>query len=310
MSRRGIKAKASLWVLTLILAALWGGAAYAQTAVTLFDLGVGVRPLGMGGAFVALADDEYAALYNPAGLAYLAGLSISSTYERRFGASNYFDAVGGFPRFGGGLSLFSFGSVEGRNEQDQPTGSFGYLQLGLAAAGGLALSDLPLGFTGGFQNVAMGAQLKFLGISTVEEGSGMGAALTWGLLLRMERPLALPIEEIRLGTTLENLPGLGTSWPLRWVVGLAIRPISEIAVALDFALPFEFHFGGEFRVPIPAPLPVPPEIALRAGLFMQGGVFSFTAGIGLGVGSFRFDYAFVSHPQLPGSHRLALAWHF
>jgi hypothetical protein len=264
----------------------------------------------MGGAFVALADDEYAALYNPAGLAYLADVRISSTYERRFGASNYLDAVGGAPRFGGGLFLFSFGNVAERNEQDQVTGSFGYLQLGLAAAGGLALSDLPVGFTRGLSNVAVGGRLKFLGISTVEGGSGMGAALTWGFLLRAERPLSLPIEEVRLGTTFENLPGFGTPWPLRWALGLAVRPITEISVALDFAVPFEFHLGGEFRVPLPDSLPALREIALRAGLFTRGGVFSFTAGLGLEISSFRFDYAFVSHPQLPGSHRLALAWRF
>lgn len=295
-----------LWAFIVLFAILWGHGAHAQPAATLFDLGAGVRPLGMGGAFVALADDEQAALYNPAGLAYLAGVRISSTYERRFGASNYLDAVGGAPRFGGGLFLFSFGAVEGRNEQDQVTGSLGYLQLGLAAAGGVALRDLPLGFTRGLGNVAVGGQLKLLGISTVEGGSGIGAALAWGALLRADRPLSLPIEELRLGTTLENLPGFGTPWPLRWALGLAVRPITEISVALDVALPFEFHLGSEVRVPLRAG----PAIAVRAGLFTRGGVFGFTAGLGLGIGAFRFDYAFVSHPQLPGSHRLALAWRF
>jgi hypothetical protein len=36
----------------------------------------GVRPLGMGGAFTALADDENALYYNPAGLTAIDGLDL------------------------------------------------------------------------------------------------------------------------------------------------------------------------------------------------------------------------------------------
>ena len=42
---------------------LWAGGAGAAFN----DIGVGARPLGMGGAFVALADDGNAANYNVAG---------------------------------------------------------------------------------------------------------------------------------------------------------------------------------------------------------------------------------------------------
>ena len=45
------------------------------------DIGVGARPLGLGGAFVALADDGNAASYNSAGLS----LMISCTLRMLMG---------------------------------------------------------------------------------------------------------------------------------------------------------------------------------------------------------------------------------
>ncbi len=54
------------------------------------DIGVGARPLGLGGAFVALADDSNAAKYNAAGLAYIEDIHIGATYAQRFsGLVNY-----------------------------------------------------------------------------------------------------------------------------------------------------------------------------------------------------------------------------
>jgi hypothetical protein len=90
-------------------------------------------------------------------------------------------------------------------------------------------------------------------------------------------------------------------------VGLAVRPLSELLVALDLGWPFAFHLGTEFKLPLPPPVP---ETALRAGLFVRGGILSFTLGLGIAWGPLALNYAFMSHPQLPGSHRLALTWRF
>jgi len=295
----------------LILAVVLGGVGARAETFTLFDFGAGVRPLAMGGAFVALADDESATLYNPAGLAYLAAPQISSLYARRFGASNYLSALGALPHLGGGLALFSLGPIEQRNEQDEVVGSVGYLQVGLLGAGGLSLGDLPLGASEGLRAVAMGARAGLVGVSTAEGGSGMGFSLSWGLLLRLEQLLSLPMEGLRLGFALDNAPGLGAAGPLRGTLGLAVRPVSLLWLALDVSFPLELHVGAELNIPFPeGAFPVSPGLAVRLGFFTQKGVFSFTTGIGVGIGAFRFDYAFISHPQLPGSHRLAVTWRF
>ncbi len=54
------------------------------------DIGIGARPLGMGGAFVAVSDDVNAAVHNPAGLGYIPVAGAGFTHVRMFsGVVNY-----------------------------------------------------------------------------------------------------------------------------------------------------------------------------------------------------------------------------
>jgi hypothetical protein len=52
------------------------------------DIGISARPLGMGGAFTAVADDASAAFWNPAGLVQLGHLEVSSMYLNYAGIDN------------------------------------------------------------------------------------------------------------------------------------------------------------------------------------------------------------------------------
>jgi hypothetical protein len=53
------------------------------------DIGYGARPMGMGGAFVALADDANAVLWNPAGLVLLNRTQLTGMYARQMGLVPY-----------------------------------------------------------------------------------------------------------------------------------------------------------------------------------------------------------------------------
>lgn len=289
--------------LGLLILALGGAASLAPSttaAVSVADLQTEVRALGMGGAFVGLADDEGASRYNPAGLAYLNGGRINAHYESQFGTSSAMTLLGALPHFGGSLRFFSIGGVEGRDSDDETTGSFDYTDFALTASNGWALSSLGLGI----DSLAVGSRLK-VDIASTRDGGGIGGGLDLGFLWRSARPSFLPLAEMRAGLALQNAPGTG---PFAFRAGTAFRPISELTIALDFGVPFEFHLGSEFSVAdLPSPLS---RLDLRAGTFMQGDDLSLTFGLGIGVASFRFDYAFASHPVLPSSHRLAIVWTF
>ena len=69
------------------------------------SLGAGARPLGMGGSFVAIADDATAAYWNPAGLGGLNRTEISFMHSSIFGLDSYdfincIQPVGGSGTFG------------------------------------------------------------------------------------------------------------------------------------------------------------------------------------------------------------------
>ncbi len=53
------------------------------------DIGYGARPVGMGGAYVALASDAYAPIWNPACLPYALGWQVSTMYAKQFGIVPY-----------------------------------------------------------------------------------------------------------------------------------------------------------------------------------------------------------------------------
>lgn len=66
-----------IMVILLLLAPVPAYAAFQDT-------GWGARPVGMGGAFTAIADDSNAPLYNPAGLVQVQWNEVSAMYSRLF----------------------------------------------------------------------------------------------------------------------------------------------------------------------------------------------------------------------------------
>ena len=79
------------------------------------DIGIGARPLGMGGAFVAVSDDPNAAVHNPAGLGYMTVAEAGFTHVRMYsGAVNHNYAAIVLPLGVAG----SFGANWGRTSEE------------------------------------------------------------------------------------------------------------------------------------------------------------------------------------------------
>ncbi len=76
---------------------------------------IGARPLGLGGAFVALADDSNAASYNAAGLGYIDTLQVGVTRVQRFNGLITYNAAAGIIPLG---SLGSLGASIGILSED------------------------------------------------------------------------------------------------------------------------------------------------------------------------------------------------
>jgi len=292
----------------------------AQTMVTLFDIGTGVRPLGMGGAFAALADDENALFYNPAGLGFLKEMRFGSFYEPRFGASFGDLALVG-KNFGLGLVFFNLGGIPQRDAHDNPVdeGTFNYGSSGTVGATGVKLEDLPLQL-GLPKGLALGLAAKLYQVSTLEGGNGSGLALDLGFLWAQQEFEIGPLPvELGLGATAENLLSLGVKYKSEsdyvepWKMNLrlgAAATTRDLTLALDLESRGTVHLGAEYRLnEIGLEKFGLGTLALRVGGFIQRGLV-LTLGWGLQFQSFYLDYAFVVYPQAPDTHRLSFAAEF
>jgi long-subunit fatty acid transport protein len=96
MPKPGVCWKRALCVATavlstglLILTGILASEPVSDIPAAFIDIGYGARPMGLGGAFVALADDANAVLWNPAGLAGLARTQMTGMYARQMGLIPY-----------------------------------------------------------------------------------------------------------------------------------------------------------------------------------------------------------------------------
>ena len=261
---------------------------------------MGTRVLGLGGAFVALADDESALFYNPAGLAWNDGLSLLSTYEVRplTGGYGHISAVRG--NLGLGIHYFDFGDVPETDEFGNILGTFSYRNVALVAGAGVSASNLPyLSSMTLAESVAFGLGVKLLNVDTLEPGNGIGFAVDFPFLLRVDSPpFGQPyITQFSFGVQLQNILGMPISyesghsedWEKKVVVGTSVELLQQWIVAIDLASDGNLHLGVEWN-PVSA-------LSVRLGL-KRDGVWTGSMGIGMLFGNLAFDLALVAHPYL------------
>ncbi|MGB9613822.1 MAG: hypothetical protein ACPL4K_06610, partial [Candidatus Margulisiibacteriota bacterium] len=165
-------------------------------AIDLSEIGVGARPLGLGRAYVALADDASAIFTNPAGLSAnhdlnlisMSGQMLGDVGYRLIGASDYSPVLG---KLGIGYVNASVGNIpltelrgSGPSLEAVPYDSTSYGSSILFVSYGSKLSRFLRGFG---ENVAIGGSLKYFwqgfsgGGSVMQDATGVGLDADLGL---------------------------------------------------------------------------------------------------------------------------------
>ncbi|MFQ6044350.1 MAG: hypothetical protein ACE5PV_26155, partial [Candidatus Poribacteria bacterium] len=159
------------------------------------NVGIGAKPMGMGGAYTAQADDTNAIIWNPAGLADIPKREIGLSYLELYGLVGYsfiayahhIDSVGTIA-----------GSLSGSNDSE---GSYQEVALFISAARQIMKSSRP-DFGGFWSNLSLGFNLKYLNsrasMGETNIGSGVGCAIDLGLRYDFSNKL-------QLGISLPNL---------------------------------------------------------------------------------------------------------
>jgi hypothetical protein len=289
-----------------LLCAGWGLGVAAGTATTVLDIAPGVAVLGAGGAGVSLAGGAETLYYNPAGLAELPGMSLSSFFSSHFGEASYSSLSFTFRNFGVGALLLNSGSIQGYDGNGNPTELLGYSSSAYVFGFGLSSGDLP------FLRVlpadmAFGGLLKVI-TSKIGAVSGSGFALDLGFrtVFSVSSLGPISVSNVALGVTAVNVFGrmsyddIDDDLAMDLRVGVSARLLERITVAADLYLGGGARLGVSFS-------PVT-SLALRLGL-LSSGALSVTAGLGVNVQGFLIDYAYVSH-AVGASHRVSLTLDF
>ncbi len=164
------------------------------TAGQFLKLGVGARPIALGGAFVAQANDLSAMYWNPAGLALLPGASVQLAHTRYLADINYNFAAFGVPlgnvgTLAASLIFLDSGDMLVRTiAQPEGTGErFKVQNYAIQVSYGRALTD----------RFSIGGSFKFVQ-ERIWHSAASSIALDVGTLF------TTPYERLRLGASFSN----------------------------------------------------------------------------------------------------------
>ena len=279
----------------LLLASARVHAADAGAPGSIFDFGAGARPLAMGGAYSAEARDATALYYNPAGLSMMNNRNVSLMHATLFEGMSY-DYLGYAQNYGGlpggwGVQVMrlSAGTAQGRDDNNQPTSSFGYTETAFAVGTGIHGLFLP--------SLSVGGSLKVLNRTLGTDSNrliGLDIGMQYGPVFDEKLTLALVAQNFgsfATGDTADKLP-LGLK------LGAAYALNSNISLSADLSGSSGLQFGSEYLMG---------PGALRVGYNSDG--FSFGAGIKF-MKAYQLDYAMFKDPVLGLSNRVSLSYVF
>jgi hypothetical protein len=304
-------------------------------------LGTSARPLGMGNAFTAIADEASTTYYNPAGIAQLthhevnfmhatlADLAASDvasyiypfSQKMTFGISWLRVGVDDIPITG--LPVTS--RAIGPNNRPYVVGTFSNTSNAVLFSGARHLTTFPRDVS-----LYIGASLKLIYIDTYRSTNAVGGGSDLGMLAKTnpDRPTAFSFGVVASDFLTTKLywntppetegesPHTETLLP-RLKIGIAYHqelPIFNskltLAVDVDTRNDYEFHTGAEYVLF--------ELLALRCGVDGRNGTsraMYFTAGAGLQLrfvtgAAFHVDYAYQRQPDLGISNRLSLRVQF
>ncbi|HID95319.1 MAG TPA: hypothetical protein EYP53_04585 [Candidatus Latescibacteria bacterium] len=289
---------AVLGVATGLFSSVYGGLAGIPSAFV--DIGYGARPMGMGGAYVALADDINTILWNPAGLTRLAGREITFMYADQMGLVPYYFAAYGqsfWQNHAHGEAIIHSGDEV--LSETTLLAAYGYTPEGVL---GPPLDRLRLGATFKVRLSSFGDNSD--GGEERSRGDGFGFGLDLGAQWRATDKLILGVlaRDI-LNTVSYNNEARGEKYsesvPSSLVLGLSTSASERLLFALDLEKSLYadtddiIHFGAEWILLDP--------LTLRVGFSQNIGpeiYRSYSLGLGVrhdfrvGMG-FRFDFAYI-----------------
>jgi len=307
------------------------GAAFSKedagtSAGEFLKLGTDARGVAMGQAMTAAAEDVTALFWNPAGLSQMQKNEVNLT-----GAALYQDMYYGFTAYGrpvrpiiqlrrrflrpSGLGTLAVGALylsagtlqEKKNDGTKTGGSFTPRDIAIMAGWGGSLTN----------NFDLGIAFKLID-SKIHSEARTGA-VDAGLRFRLhlgDWPYVFALSARNLGGRLQYR-SQRDPLPMTFSAGQTLRPFRQWILSADVVLPRDNDIypalGTELEIPTPGEAM---QVLLRGGWSGRirsadiDGTAGISVGLGIGVSSFRMDYAWVPFGALGDSHRFSINFRF
>jgi hypothetical protein len=327
----------NILTITMVLIAIFGICFIADAednykyAGEFLNVGAGARALGMGGAFVAVADDGTTAYWSPGGLPLLKSKEISFMYCQQFKnlvKTNYISYVHPESRWGAfGISWLRLGvedipktgyidanqnNMQDFNDKDDDgvkdpgelyiehpiqIGSFDDVEEGFFVTYGAKIGE----------KFSAGLNLKYIR-QLLAENSSTGWGVDVGGLYEV-------LDGFKVGFNLQDVTKTKLKWdsiskheeiiPTSMKFGAAYtKDISEIKSIITLSWSLDTKYGTEMQYGVEWWLMN--AVALRVGLNNN----ELTVGTGLRLATFQVDYAFIGHDDLGNTHRISTSVRF
>ena len=269
----------------------------AGTAAGAFlKIGVGAKPSALGDAFIGLADDNNAILYNPSGIAFFEKASFSFTHlnwiaDTTINAASVVYGLEGIGTFGLLWNGLNYGTLIGMDDEGNPTEDFTPTDNLIALAFARKINE----------TMSAGLNLKYI-FSTIQDYTASTVAFDLGFMYKT----LIAERDLGIGLSIKNLGGKmkydteGDSLPMYFGLGFSYHILqsetNNITACLDMGkssdTDMKYGMGVEYRFM--------DYVAIRLG-YKAGDydVEGFSGGLGAGYTMengmrFSLDYAYGS----------------
>jgi len=282
------------------------------TGAQFLKIGMAARPLAMGGAFCAVADDVNSVYYNPAGLTRVEKSEVAATFLKYFedvnaGFIGYASAVDSKSAIGAGITYLQVGNMERRDVNETLNGEFNSTDMALFMnyASKKIGADL-------LEDLSVGCGLKLIS-QEIDNEKAFTAAIDLAAFYPADKKLSF-------GLNIQNI-GYGIKFvndrdplPLNVKFGAAYKPVVNLTVACDLD---EYIIDNKFYASLGAEYWIKNMLALRAGYrygydtkALGNDLVGLGAGAGFRIWGVSVDYAFAPFGDLGDTHRISLGIKF
>jgi len=291
-----------------ILSAVGGGfsalaVGQAGQDIAVLKAGVGARPLGMGGAFTAIADNADAPYWNPAGLGFVEQNEITTMQTKLSTDADHYYISYVKPALGGALGVswiqIGLGSITQTSAEVDSDNEvvdlsvFSYFSNAYIFSYGKDLNE----------RVSLGLAAKYLtsDMFQVSGGQASGYSITPGMLCKLGQGWSLGVKIDELLNSQQWGTGAVEQVPPKLRLGLAYAKSNPGLFALDIVQTLKTGYAAAASMGYEW---TREGLSLRFGYSADG----LTTGAGFQSGHTKVDYAYVTQKALSKDnvHRVSL----